>query len=477
MSIGRGVAAALAITALSAPQEPAPPVFELQRCLHQASGEEVLCGKFPVYENRAAGTGRRIELQVVVLPARSATPAPDPLFYLAGGPGQGATQVVGSYLDSWIREERDIVFVDQRGTGRSHPLRCAVGGGDADLQSYLEPIFREEVFRPCLESLQEEADLRRYTTPVAMDDLNAVREALGYEQINLAGGSYGTRACLVYLRRHPETVRSVILNGVAPVSFLNPLYHARSAQDALDLLFDECAADPACARAFPNVREEFQAVLARLGEEPARVELRTGDGGAVTLLLSRDAFAEALRVLMYSSPRNRRVPLLIHRAYEGDFRPFARLGLQTNRALRDMLSFGMLLCVTCSEDLPRIEEDAIERETAGTFLGDGRVRGQRAVCAWWPRGEVPDDYGEPVVSDVPVLLLSGTLDPVTPPAWGEEAARHLSNSLHLVVPGAHGVGGPCLESIQRAFLRTASVADLDTTCVARLQPSPFVLED
>jgi pimeloyl-ACP methyl ester carboxylesterase len=377
--------------------------------------------------------------------------------------------------DSWMRADRDIVLVSQRGTGGDNRLDCVLPGSDDDLQGYLEPVFRPEVLERCRAALEVKADLRCYSTPDAMDDLNELRAALGYERINLVGGSYGTRASLVYIRRHPGTVRTAILNGVAPLAFTNPLFHARAAQDALELIFAECAADPACAVAFPGLAEQFLAVLARL--ETAAVEVwidhpATGERAAVRL--TRHAFVESLRVYMYGESRD--VPWLIRRAFEGDYEPFAQRAVERNRALHGSIAFGMLLCVTCSEDVDRIDAQTIPRLTGGTFLGDGRVRGQIAVCADWPRSPLPEGYGEPVRSDVPVLLLSGSLDPVTPPRWGEEAARHLPNALHLVVPGPHGVGGPCVEEIISDFLATGTAEGLDTACAEGMKLGAFRAE-
>jgi len=290
------------------------------------------------------------------------------------------------------------------------------------------------------------------------------------------GGSYGTRAALVYLRRHPETVRCAILNGVAPISFKNPLHHAAAAQEGLDKIFEEIDGRSAAKRAFPGLRKKFKAILRRLEKEPAEVLIsHPATKERVSVRLTRPAFAEALRVMMYYLDTNRRVPGLLLEAYEGDFEPFAQVAVESNRRIRNILCFGMLMCVTGSEDIPRIDPDSIERLTRKTFLGDDRVRGQMAVAAIWPRGEVPAGYGEPVRSDVPVLLLSGTHDPVTPPRFGAEAARHLTNGLHLVVPGAHGVGGPVIERIMRDFLARGSARGLDTSGIEGMRLPPFVL--
>jgi len=459
--------------------EPAPPDgpeprLRLRNALEKNSGLPLRFGTYTVYEDREAQAGRTIDLEVFVLPATGPNPRPDPIFHLAGGPGQAATGTFRRMIGSWMNEDRDIVLVSQRGTGRSNGLDCDIVGSDENLQSYLEVLFRPRLFEQCRDQLAQRADLTRYTTPIAMDDLNEVRAALGYGRINLVGGSYGTRAALVYLRRHPETVRSAILMGVAPVSFTNPLYHAREGQRALDMIFADCAADPDCHAAFGDLEREFGVVLERLENAPAEVTVRHPvTSEPVTLKLSRDAFTGALRLIMYYD--NTDVPLLIHRAFEGDYDAIANRGITSNRAIRRMLAFGMLMCVTCSEDIPRIDPDDIPHLTDGTFLGDGRVRRQMEACEIWPRGDVPADYAEPVSVDVPVLLLSGEYDPVTPPRWGEQAARHLPRSRHVVLPTTHSFSSSCIDQITRDFLDRGSVEGLDTSCVEHMSRPRFKL--
>jgi len=254
---------------------------------------------------------------------------------------------------------------------------------------------------------------------------------------------------------------------VAPIAFKNPLYHARNAQDAFEVLRQECLDDPACRAAFGDLADDLRKVLARL-EKPIEIEVETAGGDTRKLKLSRDAFAESLRHLLYSEPANRQTPLLLHQAAAGDLKPFAQMALQNNRDLHDVLAYGMLMSVTNAEDLPRISEAEIVRETAGTFLGDTRVRGQLAIGAFWPRAVVPE-ADQPVVVDVPVLLLSGTQDPVTSPRWGAEAASHLSHSLHVVVPGCHGVATkPQVGKLVAQFLERGSVEGLDTKVVEKV---------
>ncbi len=441
-------------------------------------GGTISSGTFTVFENRDSQEGRTIKLTVVILHAFSETPKPDPFFPLAGGPGADVIQRVNSYKKSWIREERDIVFVSQRGTGGDNRLDCVLASSDENLQSYLDPLFNLDNFRACLEELQKNFDLTMYSTCLATDDLNDLRLALGYDKINLTGTSYGTRAALVYMRRHPETVRSAILNGVLPIANKNPLFHASSAQEAIQLLLIDCIDNPECRFAFPNLEEEFLTVLERLDEEPVGVLVdHPVTKERVRVNLDRASFTEALRTMMYSYGRNRQVPYLIHQAFLGDYEPFAATGIQSSRNIRRSLALGMLLSVTCGEDISRISDEEIVRFTQGTFLGDDRIRQQMAVCEFWPKSNIPDNFGDPVHVDVPILLLSGTMDPVTPPIWGTEAVSHLPNGLHLVVEGAHGVGGDCIRLIEKQFLESGSMENIDISCTDLIESRPYKVHE
>lgn len=445
------------------------------------------CGTVEVFEDRAAQRGRRIALRVVIAPALSAAPRPDPIFFLAGGPGEGAASSAAGMLSMVedLRRERDVVFVDQRGTGRSHRLDCEIPGSPEDPRGYFEDFLGEDVARRCRRALEARADLRLYTTSIAMDDIDEVRERLGYERINLIGGSYGTRAAQVYMRRHTEHARSAILIGTAGMRQHLPLFHARDAQASMDGLLAACAADSACAAAFPDVRAELDAVLARLAEAPAMVRVTVpgsgpGSGATIDAPISREVFAENLRFATYAPMIGSVAPLLIHRAYEGDFLPFARITLLTEPGLREALAWGMHLSVTCSEDVPLFPAD-VAPVVAGTYLGDYRVRMQQASCAQWPRGEIPPGFHEPVSVPVPTLLISGALDPVTPPRWAEEVAAHLPHHLHVVLAdGHHGFFGlsnfECLAGLMSAFIERGDVAGLDASCVETMKRPPFVTD-
>ncbi len=456
----------------------ANPRLEMERIEHKESQSVFVQGYFSVPENRGSEGGRSIRIGMVVLPARSENPAPDPVFLLHGGPGAAATKMFRRHVNGWIRRQRDVVLIDQRGTGSSNRLQVRMPGSDDDLQGYFESFFQPKIYEAALPRLQRRADLRQYTTANSVDDFDEIRAALGYEKINLRGGSYGTRSALVYMRRHPDTIRSASLQGIQPISYRNPLPHARSAQNSLDLIFEEIRTTPRYAEAFPDIEAKFQATLRRLEEEPAQVPVtHPVTGEEQTIVFDRNAFAEAVRLQLYSVGSNRRLPLMLMRAHTGDYRELAQAALRQNRSARGNIAWGMLICVTGSEDISRIDSAEIAEACAGTFLGETRIRSQMAVAAIWPSGTVPESFGEPVSVDVPVLLFSGTHDPSTAPEWGADAARHLPNSLHVVIPSGHGVSGPEVERLDQAFLDQGSVERLDLSEVEGLTLPPLALPE
>ena len=478
---------ALLLASLFTSSSPAPtgaaqdarPSLTLADCEVPGVQGKARCGTYEVFENRATRQGRKIGLRVVVLPATGAERAPDAFFYLEGGPGVSAVDSASYIAQEFaaLRERRDLVFVDQRGTGGSNPLVCPMFD-PADPQSALREFFPPESVRRCRTALEAKADLTLYTTPLAADDLEDVRAALGYEQINLFGASYGTRAALVYLKRHPRSVRSVLLQGVAPTHRFMPLDFPQSAQRALDGVVGECERDAACRAAFPRVRAEAREVFEKLKKAPVDVEIKLPRTGATARVkLSRNLAAEAVRYMLYNSGASPRVPLFIHRAAAGDFRPLAEAALNYRRNLVDADSNGVYLSITCAEDLPFIKPGEGER-TDDTFIGHYRLTEQRAACALWPRSPIPADYSQPTRSDAPVLILTGQWDPVTPPSQGDEVAKSLPNSLHVVVPqGGHGFGGlqnrDCIRRLMVEFVERGTAKGLDTSCVAGIKRQAF----
>lgn len=445
--------------------------------------KDAKCGTFEVFENRATRQGRKISINILVLPATGEKREPDPLFYFAGGPGSAATEDARGIAQilAPIRENRDLVFVDQRGTGQSNPLNCDLFD-PANPQSFFGAFLPLDAVRKCREQLEQKADLTLYTTNIAMDDIDDVRAALGYEKINLYGGSYGTRAALVYLRRHPQRVRAAVLHGVSPTNQFMPLHFPRDTERALQGVLSECEADEACRKAFPQVKADAKRVLDQLSKGPVEADVQIPNSkDSVKLKLNRNLAAEAIRYMLYSPGSASRVPLVLHRAAEGNYGPLASAAFLYRTFLVATGSNGMYLSVTCAEDLPRVKAVDAEKLGANTFLGDYRYRDQSAACQLWPKAKVDANYADPVRSDKPVLIVTGEWDPVTPPANGDAVAKTLKNSLHLVIPdGAHGLADleniDCLQRAITKFISSGAVKDVDTSCIGTIRRKGFRLQ-
>jgi pimeloyl-ACP methyl ester carboxylesterase len=460
--------------------KPATP-SKLAPCKLEGEGEakvDARCGFFETWENRVTHKGRKIRLRVVVLPALAAHPKPDPVFYFGGGPGEAITDGAGWAAGEELRQERDLVFIDQRGTGAPDRLGCKLGGDDSNLQTYLGDMFPVDAVRNCREELEKKYDLKLYTTDIAMDDIDDARAWLGYKKINLSGGSYGTRAAQTYLRRHPSSVRTVVLNGAVPMDETLPISHAAGGQRSLDILLGWCDADAACHKAFPDVRAELATVLDRLTQGPAQVTIENPvTHKPETVKISKEMIADGIRWALYSPGTGAALPRLIHAAAGGDLTPLAQAAVRSRVGIIDALAMGMFFSVTCAEDIPFIDPAQIPVRTAGSFLGDYRVRQQIAACGVWPRAKVPYALQEAVSSNLPVLIINGERDPVTPPDFGKRAAVALTNSLHVIVPfGAHGGSSDCIENLQRELIKKGSIQGLDTSCVAKITMTPFEIE-
>ncbi|MEM7155299.1 MAG: alpha/beta hydrolase [Myxococcota bacterium] len=436
------------------------------------------CGSVKVFENRATASGRTIDLAFVVLPPKNADEAqPDPVFVLAGGPGQAATQalpIAGASL-ARANETRPLVFVDQRGTGASNGLQCVPESLDAMLRGPWHPD-NHAFLRQCRDELP--ADLTQYATPTAMDDLDDVRAALGYDTINLWGGSYGTRAGLAYIRQHGEHVRSAVLWGVAPPGQPFPATFAPVGQAAFERLIADCAADAGCARVLPDGAATLDRILDRLAKAPAEVTVtdpRTKQPATITL--TREMFADGLRLTLYDASWSAGLPAMLTAADAGNYEPMLSLMVPLTVAIISQIHLGMFLSVACSEDIPLLTT-ATDDAARGTFMGTAPLDGLRHACEPWPRAALPTEYLEPVTSDVPVLLMAGELDPVTPPATARSAASTLSNSRVVALPNVgHGTSNAreCESSLTGRFFENPEPAALDDACTAGLSRPPFAV--
>jgi pimeloyl-ACP methyl ester carboxylesterase len=453
------------------------PTLVLKPCGVEGIEQELRCGTYEVFENRQARSGRKLPLKIVLVPARDPKADRAPVFHLAGGPGETNTDVyfIEHALASPYHADHDIVLVDSRGTGDGHRLACSSPRSDDDLAGYLQTPYAPEIAQACRRELEQRFELSQYSTAAMVEDLDEVRQALGYDRINLEGGSFGTYAALMYIRAHGERVRSAYLVSLVTLDNRVPLYHAESAQWALDRLFGQCAADATCHAAYPRLRSDFAAVQARLRKGPVRTRVRHPVTGAPTEVeLTERAFADAVRVMMYSGEMGRRIPLLIAQARAGDFDRLAETAVDANRGFYNA-PLGLHYAVTCNEFVRRIRPQDVTPATHGSYAGDSRVRDQMASCAVWPKTALPDDWFTPFRSDVPALLVSGDTDPAAPPRWGEAVHAFLPNSRHLVVPGGHVPGNACTSAIAAAMFRAGSTEGLDLGCVSRLRHMRFQL--
>lgn len=419
------------------------------------------CGRFRVYEDREAGAGRTVDLAFVVLEATGPDRvAGEAVIPLPGGPGQAFTGAAAdaSHGAADLLRTRDFLLVDVRGVGRSQTLDCP--DFEIDVADRFGTMFPPEHIRMCHDALAGRARLDLYTTDLSVDDLDELRRWLGYDAVDLNGTSYGTRVAQVYMRRHPEAIRTVTLNSVAPVFEHGYVHMARSLQRSLDLVVEGCSDTPACAAEHPELRAHLDEVLARLDAGPARLEL---DGEPVGF--TKGDFSYALRGLLYGNANA--VPQVIELAWQGEFERLARYYLQRAGWVGgEGGEAGYHFSALCAEDILPLTDEEVERLSAGTFMGDHLIAGYRDVCRMWGAARLPASFWEPVRSDLPVLIISGERDPVTPPEWGEEVAAYLPNSLHVVVPGGgHGPSNACTDALEARFLETGSLEGLDPSCV------------
>lgn len=435
------------------------------------------CGRLAVPENPAAPAGRQIELFIARVPAVNLRKQPDALFVLAGGPGQSAasfyTEAAGPLAR--IHRERDIILVDQRGTGRSNGLFCDL---DDDALWNASDAALVPAARRCLDSLSSHANVAYYTTSLAVRDLERVRAALGYPTIDLYGESYGTRVALHYLRRFPRRVRAVILDGVVSPQEAVGATLPLDAQAALDAIFARCAGDAACHAAFGDPAIAFRSLRQELERHPVPVRVANPTTvEPVSFEFSALHLAAVLRLASYTSEQAALLPLSLHEAaVHGDFGPLAAQFLLVDRTYENALAYGMHNTVVCTEDVPFYREAGIDRaRLERTYLGTSQLDALEQICKVWPRGPLDPDLHAPLEASTPVMLLSGADDPVTPPANAREVARGLPNHVLVEVDGAgHGqLAAPCIDRLMAQFIERGSPRALDTSCARRLRAFPF----
>lgn len=436
------------------------------------------CGTLLRPLDPAGAVAGEIELKIAVVPALNLTPEPDPFVPIAGGPGQGTVAFYSSYSAYFeaVRRNRDIVLVDQRGTGESSSMDCPI---DDDLvEGQYSTELTLEYTEACLEQLP--ADPRFFTTSVAVTDLEAVREALGYPSFNLYGISYGTRVAQHFARRYPDSTRSIVLDGVVPPQISLGPEIATESQKAVDAILARCVVNPACNERFPGVQETFGKIVAQLEGAPVTIEVPHPDTGRPeSIAFGRGELAIAVRLLAYHPSSIALLPLLINEAGNGNYAPLGSQFMMTATALSEALSLGMHNAIMCTEDIPFLDSNEIDYASiAASYMGVFQLDALETICSVWPAGPIDAGFKEPLATDLPVLLLSGDADPITPPRYAEMAAVDLRNARHLIGRHqGHGqIGVGCNRRLVATFVDAADPAAIDAECLERSFVMPFFLD-
>lgn len=475
-------AALLVAMPATAQQDGMEPALELEDCRIRAGrgfpGIKARCGTLERHEDPSNPDSPILELSVAVVPALTLEPEPDPFVPIAGGPGQATVDFYAAYRSAFemVRRDRDIVLLDQRGTGESAAMNCATDDDVIEGQYSREQTL--EFTEECLEQLPH--DPRYFTTSVAVRDLEALREALGYTQFNLYGISYGSRVAQHFVRRFPESTRTVILDGVAPPQVALGPGIAIESQYALEAIFDRCEEDPICAAQFPELRDEFTMLQAELEQQPITLTLPDPlTGKPEKIDFGTPEMAVALRLLSYHPSSVAVMPMLINEAAGGNYAPLAAQTMMIAESLEGSMSLGMHNAVVCTEDAPYFDgEQVTEYALDATFIGADQLEALEAICSLWPKGLIDDEFKTPVKTDLPVLLLSGEADPVTPPKYAELAAVEMSNR-KIIVGSKQGHGQAprgCMPKLIGEFVTNADPSGLDATCFERVHAMPFFLD-
>jgi pimeloyl-ACP methyl ester carboxylesterase len=470
--------AALLLALASAPQAQARTLgsLEFKSCSlstpFQGDAIAAQCATLKVPENPAAPAGRKIALKIAWIPAaRDDAAEPDPVFMLAGGPGQSATESYPQAASAFreLLKKRHVILVDQRGTGGSNALTCQETFDETELPSLQAAA---DYTRSCLAALSSRADPRFYSTTEAIQDLDAVRKAIGAAQINLVGISYGTRVAQQYAARYPQSTRTIVLDSVAPNSLVLGNEFARNLEDALDLQFALCAKTPACVQRLGNPREKLRALMGKLQSDPPLVSYRDGmTGESKQEPLNPALVAGLVRMYAYMPLAASLLPLQLNEAANGRYDALMSLSKMLGDQMADSITLRMQLSVICTEDGSELKPNPADE---GTLLGNDFSKYLSAQCAVWPKGQRPAGFRKPLATSVPALLLSGEFDPVTPPRYGEAVVKTLPNGRHLVLRGqGHNViGVGCMPRLMAQFVDTADAKPLDAKCLARLAYTP-----
>ncbi|GAA5139104.1 alpha/beta hydrolase [Thalassotalea piscium] len=445
----------------------------LEDCHIDGIKQKVQCGTLQVPENYQVPAGTQISVNFAVIPAIDKTQNKEPLMFLAGGPGQAAAEIAASLRQGFtqVRKTRDLILVDQRGTGKSNPLQCEEVD-DVDPYASIPEDLDVEDIKQCL--AQFEGDLSQFNTENAIRDFDAVRAALGYEKIAIYGGSYGTRAGLVFMRMFPDSLSAVVLDSVGPIEVPIGTFGQSSAR-SFNMLIQHCMEEATCKQAYPNLAQEFATVMERLSEKPITTTITHPRLGTPTeFVISRLKFVSTLRMQLYTVEMRTMVPLVVHQAFLGNFAPLAGLTAMQDSSMG--MYVGLLFNIVCNEDVPRISDEMWRKDADNNFGQDASHLAWKTVCPVWPQYRLNETFYQPVTTNVPTLIISGDVDPVTPPSNGEYSDKSLPNSKHLILKNSGHTPGPstCAINIIDEFLTIKDPNVLDESCLNKIPSESFM---
>ncbi|MBL0162188.1 MAG: alpha/beta fold hydrolase [Xanthomonadales bacterium] len=444
---------------------------------HSAATTKAWCSPFQVAENRADPNSRKLDLKFALIASTQAADD-DFIVYLAGGPGQSAIDTWPQMADPLgpARKHRHVLLLDQRGTGASNPLTCKRDDGQDEDSLPFDLERTAASTQSCIDEVSKIADPRFYTTTDAVEDLEALRQALGAPKLDLVGVSYGTRLAQQYLKRHPEGVRSIVLDSVAPNELALGGEFARNLDDALKAQFANCAKQAACAKAFPDPYASLVTLRKTLTDTPRKISHADPVSfEQKTETLNGDSMVGLVRMFAYAPETAALLPHTIEQSLAGNDVPLlGQIGI-LEQGVEALVGSGLQLSVICSEDADRLTSGEAD---ADTLLGKRMVEVLKAQCEIWPRGQRPTDFNEPVKGDTPILVLEGELDPVTPPRYGEQVMQHLDNAKLIVAKGqGHNIiGRGCMPKLVSQFMDTLAPKTLDVGCADALGPIPYFID-
>lgn len=452
--------------------------LELEDCHVDGFKEKVQCGTLAVPEDYDKPDGTQIDLNVKVMPAIDGSGKKLPLMFLAGGPGQAATELAAMLRNRFyeVRKTRDIILMDLRGTGESSQLFCDVEDfTNIDIYSAFTFDFDLDLVPQCVSQFTQ--DTTHYNSENGIRDADAVRAALGYEKINIYGGSYGTRAALVYMQLFPESLNSVVLDSVAPMDIRIGLF-GKTAERSFQTLIDNCNAEDTCKQAFPNLEQDYQKVFAQLSETPFETSIPHPRLATPTkLVIDAQKFASTIQIQLYGTTGRSIVPLLISEAAKGNFMPFVGVLAQSDEEQPPGgIYMSVLLNIACNEDFPLISNAEWDADADNKFARNISHEVIRKVCPVWPKYTPSPFLYEPVTADIPTLILSGNLDPVTPPAYGDIADKMLPNSRHIIAEhiGHIVASNKCGVGIVAEFIDELDLEAVDASCLEELPAESFM---